>query len=41
MVKTSGVYARVCGYYRKVDVWNPGKKNEWADRAFSDLKGLC
>lgn len=31
-VKTMGVYARVVGYYRAIDAWNTGKKQEWADR---------
>lgn len=39
-VKTTGIFARVCGYYRNVAAWNPGKQNEWKDREFSDLKNL-
>jgi len=26
------VYSRVCGYYRPVDNWNKGKKEEFKDR---------
>ena len=26
------VYSRVCGYYRPVLQWNPGKKEEFAQR---------
>ena len=25
-------YSRVCGYFRPVNNWNRGKKNEFADR---------
>lgn len=26
------VYSRVCGYFRPVSGWNPGKKVEFAER---------
>lgn len=26
------VYSRVCGYFRPVANWNPGKKQEFKDR---------
>ena len=26
------VYARITGYFRSVDVWNPGKYEEYFDR---------
>jgi ribonucleoside-triphosphate reductase (formate) len=26
------VYSRVVGFYRPVENWNPGKKQEWKDR---------
>lgn len=26
------VYSRVAGYYRPVTYWNPGKREEFADR---------
>jgi ribonucleoside-triphosphate reductase len=32
------IYSRVCGYYRPVDNWNPGKQQEFRDRAYYDLK---
>jgi anaerobic ribonucleoside-triphosphate reductase len=31
-VKMTGQFARVVGYYRSVDAWNEGKKQEWKDR---------
>lgn len=31
-VKTLGIYARIVGYYSKVENWNVGKKQEWKDR---------
>lgn len=37
-IKTIGIYARVVGYYRPVDAWNEGKKQEWADRALAFIK---
>lgn len=40
-VKTSGVFARVVGYYRKVSSWNAGKQNEWRDRKLSDLRAVA
>lgn len=39
-VLTSGVFARVCGYYRRVSAWNPGKQNEWRDRKFVDMRKM-
>ena len=27
------VYSRVVGYYRRVENWNPGKQEEFKDRA--------
>jgi len=29
------VYSRVCGYYRPVSAYNPGKKQEFTDRKFT------
>lgn len=37
-VKTLGVYMRVVGYYSKVENWNAGKKQEWADRKTPTIK---
>jgi anaerobic ribonucleoside-triphosphate reductase len=37
-VKTIATYARVVGYYSAVEFWNFGKKNEWKDRQFTNLK---
>lgn len=39
-VKTIGVYARIVGYYRPIDCWNNGKKQEWKDRAFTSMAGV-
>jgi len=33
------VYARVTGFMRPVQNWNPGKKVEQKDRKMYDLKG--
>lgn len=32
------VYSRVTGFYRPIDVWNKGKKEEFSDRKQFDLK---
>ncbi len=32
MIKTTGIYARIVGYYRPLAAWNAGKRQEWADR---------
>lgn len=31
------VYSRVCGYYTPTNVWNKGKKAEFADRQSVDI----
>ena len=36
------IYARVTGFFRPVDAWNPGKKKEFKERAtykLSDTHG--
>jgi len=37
-VKTLGVFARIVGYYSKVENWNVGKRQEWKDRAIPSIK---
>jgi anaerobic ribonucleoside-triphosphate reductase len=37
-VKIIGQFARVVGYYRSVDAWNEGKKQEWKDRVLSEFR---
>lgn len=37
-VKTTAVMARIVGYYRPIDCWNAGKKQEFSDRKFVKLK---
>ena len=32
------VYAKVVGYCRKVESWNKGKKQEYKDRKFAEVK---
>lgn len=32
------VYSRVVGYYRPVQDWNRGKKEEFSERRYVDLK---
>lgn len=32
MIRTSGTFARVTGYYRPVGAWNQGKQQEHRDR---------
>jgi ribonucleoside-triphosphate reductase len=32
-------FARVCGFYRPVQQWNPGKKEEFGDRKEFKIKG--
>jgi len=39
-IKTLGIYARVVGYYRAIDAWNAGKRQEWADRKFAAIEGV-
>lgn len=34
------VYSRVCGYFRPVAMWNPGKKQEFKDRKTFDVTGM-
>ena len=34
------VYSRVVGYFRPVQNWNPGKKQEFADRVTYKAEGL-
>ena len=36
------VYSRVCGYYRPVLQWHPGKREEFTERiGFSLAKAAC
>jgi len=43
------VYSRVSGYFRPVDQWNKGKREEFSERKFADAnnkgvkddKGIC
>lgn len=37
-VRTRGIFARIVGYYRQIDAWNPGKKQEMRDRKFASMK---
>ena len=30
------VYSRITGYIRPISTWNPGKQQEFKDRAFID-----
>jgi anaerobic ribonucleoside-triphosphate reductase len=34
------VYSRVVGYFRPVNQWNKGKKQEFADRKETDVKNI-
>ena len=34
------VYSRVSGYFRPVNQWNKGKKEEFSERKFADVKKL-
>lgn len=38
-IKTE-VYSRVSGYFRPVAQWNNGKREEFAERKFSDVKHI-
>ncbi len=38
-VKTE-VYSRVVGYYRPVDSWNRGKREEFKDRKMVDVSSV-
>jgi ribonucleoside-triphosphate reductase len=35
------VYSRVCGYYRPVQQWNPGKADEYHQRRKFNLTLAC
>jgi hypothetical protein len=35
------VYSRVCGYYRPVQQWNPGKADEYHHRRKFNLTLAC
>jgi len=37
--KECEVFSRVVGYYRPVNVWNKGKKEEYKDRQVFMVKG--
>jgi ribonucleoside-triphosphate reductase len=41
--KKTEVYSRVCGFYRPIESWNEGKKEEFFDRVVylipSEFKG--
>lgn len=32
------IYSRVVGYFRPINQWNEGKKAEWNDRKFYNMK---
>ncbi|WP_321367639.1 anaerobic ribonucleoside-triphosphate reductase [uncultured Desulfuromusa sp.] len=34
------VYSRVCGFFRPVQQWNRGKKEEFKDRLNYNVKGI-
>jgi anaerobic ribonucleoside-triphosphate reductase len=34
------VYSRVAGYFRPVSQWNKGKKEEFSDREYLNLKKI-
>ena len=34
------VFSRISGYFRPVSQWNRGKKEEFKDRKFVDVKAL-
>lgn len=34
------IYSRVVGYFRPVEQWNHGKKAEFEDRKFYDMKNF-
>jgi anaerobic ribonucleoside-triphosphate reductase len=36
-VKTLSINARVVGYYRPINAWNEGKRQEWKDRLLPAL----
>ena len=38
-IKTE-VFSRVSGYFRPVQNWNKGKKEEFRERKFADVKAL-
>ncbi|MCX6802228.1 MAG: hypothetical protein NT067_03880 [Candidatus Diapherotrites archaeon] len=39
--KKTEVYSRVCGYFRPVDNWNTGKRQEFSDRKeYNEEKAL-
>ena len=33
------IFSRVTGFFRPVQAWNPGKKEEFMDRAHYDISG--
>lgn len=37
-VITVEVYSRVCGFFRPIYNWNPGKLSEFNDRKMVDIK---
>jgi anaerobic ribonucleoside-triphosphate reductase len=34
-IKTE-IYSRISGYFRPTEQWNPGKREEFAERLFAD-----
>jgi len=41
MIRTTGTYARVTGYYRPVGAWNQGKQQEHKDRVLTPAQGIA
>ncbi len=33
------VYSRICGYLQPTITWNKGKRKEFADRKYFDIRG--
>ena len=34
------IFSRIVGFYRPVQVWNPGKKSEFKDRGSFEVDGV-
>lgn len=38
--KKCEIYSRVCGYFRPVNNWNRGKREEWKERKTFIIDGM-
>lgn len=41
IIRTTGTYARVTGYYRPVQQWNAGKQQEHKDRVLTPAADIA